>query len=55
MEVSLVPKEHIERVWPDINAYAEKCAKYTYGRYTAEDMKQGVLTNNAQQIGRAHV
>ena len=38
MEISLVPKEHIERVWPNINAYAEKCAKYTYGRYTVADI-----------------
>ena len=50
MQVSLVLPEHIELVWPQINGYAERCAKYTYGRFTAEDMKQGVLTNPAQQL-----
>jgi hypothetical protein len=50
MQVSVVLPEHIEELWPQINGYAERCAKYTYGRFTAEDMKIGVLTNPAQQL-----
>ena len=45
---TLVPKEHIESIWPQIEIYAAKCAKYTYGRYTAKDMLDQLLTMDQQ-------
>jgi hypothetical protein len=35
-------------VWDSIKGFAERCAKYTYGRFTAEDMLQGLLTKDQQ-------
>jgi len=48
MKTSLVPREHIPVVWDSIKGFAERCAKYTYGRFTAEDMLQGLLTKDQQ-------
>lgn len=48
MKTSLVPKEHIELVWDSIEEFAERCAKYTYGRFTAKDMLHGLLTKDQQ-------
>jgi hypothetical protein len=48
MEVSLVPVEYIESVWPSIEEYAKGAAMYTYGRFTSDDIKQGVLTKPQQ-------
>ena len=50
MQVTLVPKEHINDIWPRIKKYAEKCAKYTYGRYTAEDMRKQAISDKAIQL-----
>ena len=44
MQVSLVPVEHIEFLWPKIEKYLEGPAKYSYGRYEVEDIKQGLMT-----------
>ena len=43
MKISLVPTEHIEIVWPRIEKYMEKAAKYTYGRFTANDIKNEAI------------
>lgn len=48
MQASLVPKEHIEAVWPQIEEYLKGAADYTYGRFTVEDIKQGILTKSQQ-------
>ena len=48
MKTSLVPKEHIPVVWDNIKEYAAGCAKYTFGRFTAEDMLEGLLTKDKQ-------
>lgn len=48
MKTTLVPKEHIDLIWGDIKTFAERCAKYTYNRYTAEDMLEGVKTKDQQ-------
>ena len=48
MKTSLVRKEHIPVVWDRIKKYAEGCAKYTFGRFTAEDMVEGLLTKDQQ-------
>lgn len=39
MEVSLVPKEFVSGCWEQIEEYMEGAAKYTYGRFTAQDIK----------------
>jgi hypothetical protein len=44
MEVSLVPVEYIEQVWPSIESYLQGAADYSYGRYTVEDIKEGLIT-----------
>ena len=51
MKISLVPTEHIEIVWPRIEKYMEKAAKYTYGRFTANDIKNEAIKNfKVQQL-----
>jgi hypothetical protein len=51
MQISLVPVEHIELVWPKIQGYMERAAKYTYGRFLAEDIKSDLFTrSNTQQL-----
>lgn len=44
MEVSIVPVEYIEQVWPSIEGYLEGAANYSYGRYSVKDIKNGLLT-----------
>ena len=48
MEVSLVPVEYIESVWPSIESYMEKVAKFTYGRFKADDIKNDLQTKQQQ-------
>ena len=48
MKTTLVPKEHIAEVWKSVKKYAERCAKYTFGRFTADDMLKGLLTKDQQ-------
>lgn len=43
MNVSLVPREHVEAVWPRLSHYMGMAAEYTFGRYTADDIKDSVL------------
>jgi hypothetical protein len=49
MQVSPVSKKDIESIWPFIEGYMKRAAKYTYGRYEAEDIKEGLL-NKPQQL-----
>lgn len=49
MQVSLVPTEFVEKVWPDIESYMDGAAQYTFGRYTKEDIKASLL-NEPQQL-----
>jgi hypothetical protein len=48
MQVSLVPVGYIEDVWPKIEEYMAGAAKYTYGRFDAEDIHQGLYTKPQQ-------
>jgi len=48
MQASLVPVEYVENIWPQIEKYLEGPAKYSYGRYEVEDIKQGLLTKPQQ-------
>ena len=47
-KTTIVPKEHIADVWPEIEKYAERCARYTYGRFTAKDMLKNLLIKDQQ-------
>ena len=48
MQVSFVPVEYIDIVWPQARAYLDGAAKYTYGRFTVEDIKVGIETKPQQ-------
>jgi len=48
MKTTLVPREHVKEVWSSIEKFAEGCAKYTYGRYTANDILDELLTKDQQ-------
>ena len=38
IEVSLVPTQFIDTCWAKIEPFMERAAKYTYGRYTSDDI-----------------
>jgi len=42
MQVSLIPTDHVDRVWPDVRPHMERAAEYTYGRYDVEDIKDSI-------------
>jgi len=48
MQVSRVYTKDIESMWPFIEGYMKKAAKYTYGRFEAEDIKEGLLKQPQQ-------
>ena len=48
MIVSLVPKELYLDLFPRIESYLKKAAQYTYGRYSAEDIKNTLLKDRQQ-------
>ena len=43
MQVTLVPTEHVENVWPLVERFMDMAAEYTFGRYTADDIKDSIL------------
>jgi len=47
-KATIVPKEHIADVWEDIEEYVKNCAKYTYGRFTEQDILRDVLLKDQQ-------
>ena len=49
MQVTWVPTEHIEFVWPNIREYMIGAAEYTFGRFTAADIKSELLRKQGQQ------
>jgi len=50
MKISMVPKAHVEVIWSRIEKYVEGAAKYTYGRFTTDDIKQGIINKPEQQL-----
>ena len=48
IEVSAVPKEYIDSCWSKVEKYAEKAAKYTYGRYTSDDIYDCIAEHDYQ-------
>lgn len=53
MQVSVVLPEYIELVWPKIETYIKGAADYTYNRFTADDIKKGLI-NRPQQLWIAY-
>jgi len=53
MQVSVVLPEYIELVWPKIETYMIGAAQYTYNRFTADDIKKGLI-NSPQQLWIAY-
>jgi hypothetical protein len=49
MQVSLVPIEYLDSVWSSIEKYMEGAAKYTYGRFTADDIKNELVRHKEGQ------
>lgn len=47
MEISLVPPELIEGLWPRIFPHLAKAAEYTFGRYEPEDIFATVVNGQA--------
>jgi hypothetical protein len=45
---TIVPLEYIELVWPKIEGFLDGAARYTYGRFTVDDIKNSVLTTDQQ-------
>ena len=48
MQVSLIPFEYLDEVWPKITGYMEGAAEYTFGRFNAEDILDGLKTKPQQ-------
>jgi hypothetical protein len=48
MMVSMVPPQMIDTCWGEIKEFLERAAKYTYGRYTADDMKEMIEEGDHQ-------
>jgi hypothetical protein len=48
MQVSYVPVEYIEVVWPQIEEYLDGAATYTYGRFNVSDIRTGLYTKPQQ-------
>ena len=47
MEVSLIPPQLVEGLWPRIFPHLSKAAEYTFGRYEPEDILEFVLAGEA--------
>jgi hypothetical protein len=48
IEVSIVPLEHLDALWGQVEPYMEKAAKYTYGRYTVGDIYDSIKEHGYQ-------
>jgi len=54
MNISIIPNHEIDGIWNQIKDYVEDAAKYTYGRFTANDIRNGIKKNLNQQLWVAH-
>jgi len=53
MEITFIEQQNIDKIWHKIKDFADDAAKYTYGRFTANDIRTN-LRNNNQQLWIAH-
>lgn len=49
MQVTLVPLEYTEWIWPKIEDYMKGAADYTYGRFNVEDIKSEYIKKQGTQ------
>ena len=54
MKITHFPNQEIDVVWHRVKEYFEGCAEYTYGRFTANDIRNAVKKNPNQQLWIAH-
>ena len=43
IEVSMVPREFIDTCWDKVEAYLEKAAGHTHGRFTVDDIYNSII------------
>lgn len=48
IEVSLIPPQYVDSCWDRIEGFIEKAAKYTYGRYTTDNIYDMVKEGDYQ-------
>ena len=48
MEVSMVPPQLVNTCWKQIEPFMAKAAKYTYGRFTSDDIYDSVTEHDYQ-------
>jgi hypothetical protein len=48
MEVSMVPPQLVNTCWTQIEPFMKKAAKYTYGRFTSDDIYDSVVEHDYQ-------
>jgi hypothetical protein len=48
IEVSLVPVQFINTCWAKVEPFMAKAAKYTYGRFTSDDIYDSVMEHDYQ-------
>ena len=48
IQVSMVPPQYLDTCWDKIEEFAEKAAKFTYGRYTASNIRDLIADGEHQ-------
>lgn len=48
IEVSLIPPQYVDSCWGKIEGFIQKAAKYTYGRYTTDNIYDMVVEGDYQ-------
>lgn len=43
IQASIVPKEHVDAVWKDVEGYLKGAADYTYGRFDVDDIYDSIV------------
>lgn len=46
MRATLIPEDHVVRMWPRVLPFMERAAEYTYGRYDANDILDSIVQYN---------
>ena len=54
MKITQFPNQDVDTIYYKIKDYLEGCAEYTYGRFTAQDIKNNIKNNSHQQLWIAH-
>jgi|TARA_R110000803_G_scaffold181749_2_gene244153 hypothetical protein len=54
VKITHYPNQEVDTIWHKVKDYFEATAEYTYGRYTANDIRTGIKSNSNQQLWIAH-